>query len=91
MSLLDKLVSIAVFIDLQYTRLTALELSLVGWVMNTSHKTVVGQLQGEKANVHLMKKWLKETGSEMSRIDKCEFRNEKLIRSLRFSTFTVRK
>ncbi|KAK2551564.1 Acylphosphatase-2 [Acropora cervicornis] len=94
MSLLDKLVRIAVsiiIIDLQYTRLTALEHSLAGWVMNTSHKTVVGQLQGKKASVRLMKKWLKETGSPKSRIDRCKFSNEKTISSLEFSTFTIRK
>ncbi|XP_067020174.1 acylphosphatase-2-like [Acropora muricata] len=73
------------------TRRTALEHSLVGWVMNTSHKTVVGQLQGEKASVHLMKKWLKETGSPKSKIDRCKFSNEKTISSLEFSTFTIRK
>ncbi|XP_068687889.1 acylphosphatase-1-like [Montipora capricornis] len=73
------------------TKQTAAEHSIVGWVMNTKRKTVVGQLQGERANIRIMKKWLKETGSPKSRIDRCEFRNEKTITSLEFSTFTIRK
>ena len=28
--------------------------SLVGWVMNTERKTVVGQIQGDTANVRQM-------------------------------------
>ncbi|KAJ9601550.1 hypothetical protein L9F63_000293, partial [Diploptera punctata] len=36
------------------------------------------------------KRWLKYTGSPMSRIDKAEFRNEKCIDSYTFSDFKVR-
>lgn len=59
--------------------------------MNTPHNTVIGQLQGETANVHLMRKWLRVTGSPLSRIDQCEFKNEKNISVLEFSDFDIRK
>lgn len=75
----------------KYTRDNAKKHSLVGWVMNTQQNTVVGQLQGDAANVKLMKRWLKETGSPRSRIDRCEFKNERTITSLEFSTFIIRK
>lgn len=37
------------------------------------------------------KRWLKETGSPKSRIDRCEFKNERTITKLEFSDFAVRK
>ncbi|PFX24110.1 acylphosphatase-1-like [Stylophora pistillata] len=75
----------------KYTRINATKHELVGWVMNTPHNTVVGQLQGETANVRLMRKWLRVTGSPKSRIDRCEFKNEKTISVLEFSEFTIKK
>ena len=39
---------------LQHTRINAGKHSLVGWVMNTQHNTVVGQLQGDIGKVSLM-------------------------------------
>lgn len=73
------------------TRINATKHKLVGWVKNTPHNTVVGQLQGETANVRLMRKWLRVTGSPKSRIDRCEFKNEKTISVLEFSEFTIKK
>jgi len=78
-------------IDFKHTGINALNHSLVGWVMNTPRATVVGQLQGNTGNVRLMKKWLRETGSPKSRIERCEFKNERTITNLDFTTFTIRK
>ncbi|KAL9958075.1 hypothetical protein ACROYT_G035043 [Oculina patagonica] len=75
----------------KHTRINAVKHGLVGWVMNTQCSTVVGQLQGEAGSVRLMKKWLKETGSPKSRIDRCEFKNERTISKLEFSNFSIRK
>lgn len=75
----------------KYTQQEGKKLSLVGWVMNTSKGTVVGQIQGKEDAVNKMKDWLRKTGSPKSRIDKAEFKNEKFIDSLEFSEFNVRK
>ncbi|XP_020617568.1 acylphosphatase-2-like [Orbicella faveolata] len=74
-----------------HTGINAEKHRLVGWVMNTQHNTVVGQLQGEVGSVSRMKKWLKHTGSPKSRIDRCEFKNEKTISKVEFRNFSIRK
>lgn len=38
----------------KHTSMNAMKYSLVGWVMNTTRNTVVGQIQGDTANVRLM-------------------------------------
>ena len=40
---------------------------------------------------HPRRKWLRVTGSPQSRIDRCEFKNEKNISVLEFSDFDIRK
>ncbi|KAK1150928.1 acylphosphatase-2-like [Huso huso] len=66
------------------------KLKLVGWVKNTPRDTVVGQVQGPRETVQIMKNWLRTVGSPMSRIDKVTFTNETQISSLEFSSFTTR-
>ncbi|XP_071565887.1 acylphosphatase-1 [Temnothorax nylanderi] len=75
----------------KYTQKRGKELKLKGWCMNTPNGTVVGHLEGEKAQVEEMKQWLRHTGSPQSRIDKAEFRNEKEISQPSFSNFEIRK
>ncbi|XP_024867501.1 acylphosphatase-1-like isoform X1 [Temnothorax curvispinosus] len=75
----------------KYTQKRGKELGLKGWCMNTPNGTVVGHLEGEKAQVEEMKQWLRHTGSPQSRIDKAEFRNEKEISQPSFSNFEIRK
>ncbi|RLU20381.1 hypothetical protein DMN91_006989 [Ooceraea biroi] len=75
----------------KYTQKRGQELGLKGWCMNTPDGTVIGHLEGEKAQVEEMKQWLRHTGSPQSRIDKAEFRNEKEITQLSFSNFQIRK
>ncbi|MGH0152237.1 UNVERIFIED_CONTAM: hypothetical protein FKN15_036523 [Acipenser sinensis] len=65
------------------------KLKLVGWVKNTPRDTVVGQVQGPRETVQIMKTWLRTVGSPMSRIDKVTFTNETQISSLEFSSFTT--
>uniref|UniRef100_A0A803U0F8 Acylphosphatase-like domain-containing protein n=1 Tax=Anolis carolinensis TaxID=28377 RepID=A0A803U0F8_ANOCA len=73
-----------------YTEEQGRKLGLVGWVKNTAHGTVIGQLQGPKEKVEIMKNWLRTVGSPMSRIDRAVFSNEKEITCLEFQSFTTK-
>ncbi|XP_074658563.1 acylphosphatase-2-like isoform X2 [Tubulanus polymorphus] len=75
----------------KYTRKTAQQHGLVGWVMNTSAGTVKGQVQGPEEKLILMKTWLKTKGSPKSRIDKCTFTNLRTLTALEFSSFDIKK
>nr|XP_013796355.1 PREDICTED: acylphosphatase-1 [Apteryx mantelli mantelli] len=66
-------------------------LGLVGWVKNTSHGTVQGQLQGPTANVQELQEWLRKTGSPQSCISRVEFHNEKKIEALEHKDFVILK
>uniref|UniRef100_A0A8C5MXF4 acylphosphatase n=1 Tax=Leptobrachium leishanense TaxID=445787 RepID=A0A8C5MXF4_9ANUR len=70
-----------------YTEDQAKLVAAVGWVKNTPHGTVVGQVQGTKEKLEIMKHWLKNVGSPMSQIDKAVFSNEKQISALEYSNF----
>ncbi|KFZ54358.1 Acylphosphatase-1, partial [Antrostomus carolinensis] len=48
----------------------AKRLGLVGWVQNTSHGTVQGQIQGPTASVRELQEWLRKGGSPQSRISR---------------------
>lgn len=58
--------------------------------MNTDRGTVLGHLEGQAAKVEEMKRWLKYTGSPMSKIEKTEFRNEESIDDYSLNEFKVR-
>ncbi|XP_018601613.1 acylphosphatase-1 isoform X2 [Scleropages formosus] len=73
----------------KYTQAEGKRLGLVGWVQNTEIGTVQGQLQGSRSKVQQMQEWLKTTGSPKSKISKAEFKNEKTIQSLDYTTFKV--
>ncbi|GAB1604813.1 acylphosphatase-1-like [Argonauta hians] len=75
----------------KWTRNKAMELNLVGWVMNTNQNTVKGVVQGPRDKIALMKKWLSYDGSPKSSIEKCEFYNEVFIPDLKFKTFEIRR
>uniref|UniRef100_T1IQP0 Acylphosphatase n=1 Tax=Strigamia maritima TaxID=126957 RepID=T1IQP0_STRMM len=74
----------------KYTQHKAKELGLTGWVRNTSEGTVVGQMEGDDTKVSEMKHWLQNVGSPQSRIDKCEFKNEKQVSKTNFSKFLIK-
>ncbi|KAK6183440.1 hypothetical protein SNE40_010921 [Patella caerulea] len=69
---------------------TASAQGCVGWVRNTHKGTVEGVVQGNRAQIDFMKHWLSHVGSPFSRIDKCNFSNERSIASLEFKRFCVR-
>ncbi|XP_065492391.1 acylphosphatase-1 isoform X2 [Caloenas nicobarica] len=69
----------------------AKRLGVVGWVRNTSHGTVQGQMQGPTARVRELQEWLRKTGSPQSRISRAEFRNEKTIPVLEQKDFQILK
>ncbi|KAM7109515.1 acylphosphatase-1 isoform 2-T2 [Ciconia maguari] len=69
----------------------AKRLGLVGWVQNTSHGTVQGQIQGPTARVRELQEWLRKVGSPQSRISRAEFSNEKKIPALEHKDFQILK
>uniref|UniRef100_A0A8C0HLU4 acylphosphatase n=1 Tax=Buteo japonicus TaxID=224669 RepID=A0A8C0HLU4_9AVES len=69
----------------------AKRLGLVGWVQNTSHGTVQGQIQGPPARVRELQEWLRKVGSPQSRISQAEFSNEKKITALEHKDFQILK
>ncbi|XP_077677710.1 acylphosphatase-2-like isoform X2 [Eretmochelys imbricata] len=74
----------------KYTEDQGKKLGVVGWVKNTSRGTVTGQVQGPKEKIEIMKNWLRNVGSPMSRIDRAVFSNEREISTLEFSNFTTK-
>ncbi|XP_073515597.1 acylphosphatase-2-like isoform X1 [Phyllobates terribilis] len=74
----------------RYTEDQAKRVSVVGWVKNTPYGTVTGQVQGSKEKVDIMKDWLSNVGSPMSRIDKAVFSNERQIQDLGHSNFQTK-
>ncbi|XP_053133637.1 acylphosphatase-2-like isoform X2 [Hemicordylus capensis] len=74
----------------KYTEEQGRKLGVVGWVKNTAHGTVTGQVQGPKEKVEIMKNWLRSVGSPMSRIDRAVFSNERAISSLEFQSFATK-
>ncbi|NXL31774.1 ACYP1 protein, partial [Glaucidium brasilianum] len=75
----------------KYTQTEAKRLGLVGWVQNTSHGTVQGQIQGPAARVREMQEWLRKIGSPQSRISQADFNNEKKIVALEHQDFKILK
>ena len=61
----------------------------MGWVKNTKVSTVIGQLQGERQKIDLMKTWLSTEGSPKSAITNCQFSNERSIDKLEFANFKI--
>lgn len=75
----------------KYTQGEAQRLGLVGWVRNSSHGTVQGQVQGPAERVRELQEWLRKTGSPQSRISHAEFRNERPIAALEHADFKILK
>ena len=75
----------------KHTQQECKRLGVIGWVMNTTHKTVVGHAEGPKPSIDSLKRWLKTTGSPKSRIDKAEFKPEKPLSRLASKEFVIRR
>ncbi|XP_071528372.1 acylphosphatase-2-like [Panulirus ornatus] len=73
-----------------YTQEQGIKLGLRGWCRNTYHGTVVGQLEGPREMVLIMKDWLQKTGSPSSHIERVEFKNEREIEDYSFKSFSVK-
>lgn len=71
------------------TKERAEALRLVGTVENTPRGTVLGVVQGERDAVERMKAWLAQEGSPASRIDRCDFADERPLDRLEFDAFDV--
>ncbi len=75
----------------KHTAAEATRLGLVGWVANARDGSVVGSVQGWRDAVDEMKRWLRHVGSPKSRIEDAAFENERVVPSLDFSAFAVRR
>ena len=77
----------------KYTAAKAAELSIKGWVMNTTVGTVVGEAEGSVSAMARFKTWLRTKGSPKSRIDEAVFTNERPVLDVerRFLTFARRE
>uniref|UniRef100_A0A8C8R4M5 Acylphosphatase n=1 Tax=Pelusios castaneus TaxID=367368 RepID=A0A8C8R4M5_9SAUR len=75
----------------KHTQAEGKKLGVVGWVQNTEHGTVKGQLQGPTDKVRELQEWLRKTGSPRSQIIRAEFHNEKKIGALEFRNFSIVK
>ena len=63
----------------KHTTEHATALGLRGWVQNTDHGTVIGELEGPPQKVAEMKQWLTTTGSPKSVIKQAVFSDERSI------------
>ena len=50
-----------------------------------------GVAQGASAQIDTMMKWLEKTGSPQSRIDSCNFSNDRIVEKLDYEEFTIRR
>ncbi|XP_017490466.1 PREDICTED: acylphosphatase-2-like [Rhagoletis zephyria] len=75
----------------KYTKEKADQLGIFGWVKNERDGTVSGLMQGTEAKIDNMKHWLSHKGSPLSRIDKCEFTNEKVLDQLDLTSFIIKR
>ena len=74
------------------TKSFAKGLGIRGWVRNSPQGTVQGHLEAEGAEVlETMKKWLEETGSPKSKIEKAVFMNETEREKFQFEDFVIRR
>uniref|UniRef100_A0A023F9J7 acylphosphatase n=1 Tax=Triatoma infestans TaxID=30076 RepID=A0A023F9J7_TRIIF len=74
----------------KYCRDMSLQLGLGGWVKNSKRGTILGKIQGSKANVEKMISWLSQTGSPGCKIERCELRDFEYLARQDFRGFTIR-
>jgi len=75
-----------------FTETKAKELGLVGYVRNTPHGTVQGEVQGPQSALAKMETWLTSIGSPASKIDRCQIKNRRSeLSSLEYTHFSVRR
>ncbi|KAJ2950184.1 hypothetical protein O0L34_g11542 [Tuta absoluta] len=74
----------------KYCKGLAEQLGVGGWVKNSKRGTIVGKMQGYRAEVDHMIDWLKTTGSPGCKIEKVELTNLEHITRFDYHDFTVR-
>ena len=74
----------------KFTQAQAASLGIHGWCDNSSTGTVRGEIEGSRASVDQMKRWLSNEGSPKSTIDKCVFGTE-VVSEKKYTTFGIRK
>nr|WP_320011658.1 acylphosphatase [uncultured Desulfobulbus sp.] len=70
-----------------YTRQSAVELGVLGWVRNCSDGTVEVLAEGQQADVEQFLNWL-QVGSPFSQVSKVEYNEES--KPDKFSSFEIR-
>ncbi|KAK4885089.1 hypothetical protein RN001_001360 [Aquatica leii] len=68
----------------KFTQQESKKIGVRGWCMNTDRGTVSGVMEGEESKINHMKNWLKSVGSPSSKIEKADFKNEKMIPKFTF-------
>ncbi|CAK1600662.1 unnamed protein product [Parnassius mnemosyne] len=74
----------------KYCKDLALQLGITGWVKNTKKGTIVGKLQGRKAELDQMIDWLTNTGSPGCKIERCELSNWVYLTRFDYNDFSIR-
>ncbi|XP_045447208.1 acylphosphatase-2 [Melitaea cinxia] len=74
----------------KYCKELAEQLQICGWVKNTKNGTIVGKVQGTKANLDHMIDWLSTKGSPGCKIEKCDLRNWQYLSRLDYNNFGIR-
>ncbi|KAG6449376.1 acylphosphatase-2-like [Manduca sexta] len=74
----------------KYCKEMAEALGIGGWVKNSKKGTIVGKIQGTKAQLDQMIEWLKTTGSPGCKIEKCELTNWEYVAKIAYTDFSVR-
>ncbi|EDW79087.1 uncharacterized protein Dwil_GK12388 [Drosophila willistoni] len=75
----------------KYTEKQSKQLGIRGWVMNTKHGTVQGELEGTGEQLQQMKSWLQTKGSPESHIEKTSFSDLRQISKYHFDNFSIRE
>lgn len=73
----------------KYTREKALELGLVGYVMNLANSDVYIEVQGEPNTLVRFKIWLKEEGSPLCHVTRIQVKEVEA--STAFTSFTIKR
>lgn len=74
----------------KHCRDNCIALGIKGWVKNSKQGTIMGKMQGAKADVNKMVEWLSKTGSPGCKIDKAEFTNWGTLSRFAFTDFAIR-
>ncbi|CAB3370201.1 Hypothetical predicted protein [Cloeon dipterum] len=72
----------------KYAVAAAEKFNVRGWCKNTAKGSVRGNIEGPKAQVYLMKDWIRNEGSPYSKTESVEFGMEINIPSYKYTDFS---